>query len=185
MSRIGKQPIQIPENVEVTVDETEVKVSGPVGEVVISLRPEIEVEVTDNVLTVKRGSPSRLARALHGTVRATIANAVTGVTKGHEKRLVLEGLGYRTKKKGDELEVEVGFSHPVEFTIPDGLDVEVEGTSEIIIRGADKAQVGKFAAEVRSTRPPEPYKGKGIRYKGEEIKKKPGKAAKMGEGFGA
>ena len=185
MSRIGNQPIKIPDNVEVEVEETQVVVSGPYGKVVVQLRPELGVNVKDSLVTVERLSPSRFARALHGTIRAVIANAIVGVTEGHEKRLVLEGLGYRTKKQGDKLEVEVGFSHPVHFEIPESLEVAVEGNSEIIVRGADKAQVGKFAAEVRAARPPEPYKGKGIRYKGEEVKKKPGKAAKMGEGFGA
>lgn len=185
MSRIGIQPIQIPEEVEIKIENGTVTVSGPQGEVPISLRSEVGVNIENGELLVVRKSTSRFARALHGTVRALLANAVKGVQDKYEKRLVLEGLGYRAKKQGDELILEIGFSHPVHISIPEGLEISVEGKSEVSVKGVDKAKVGKFAAEVRAKRPPEPYQGKGIRYKGEEIKKKPGKAAKMGEGFGA
>jgi len=185
MSRIGIQPIKIPEDVKVSINGARVTISGSEGETDVVLRPEVVAKLEGDTLCVERKSNSRFAKALHGTVRALLANAVTGVEEGHEKRLVLEGLGYRVQKKGDVLVLEVGFSHPVEMRIPSQLTAEVEGKSEIVIKGADKAQVGKFAAEIRAVRPPEPYKGKGIRYKGEEIKRKPGKAAKMGEGFGA
>ncbi len=184
MSRIGIQPIQIPENVDVEIENAQVIISGPKGKVSVPFRPEVGVRLEGDQLIVQRKSPSRFARALHGTVRANLANAVDGVQEMHEKDLVIEGLGYRARKQGDKLILEVGFSHPVSFTIPEDLEVEVEGKSEISIKGADKAQVGKFAAEIRAVRPPEPYQGRGIRYKGEEVKRKPGKAAKMGEGFG-
>ncbi|MEA2020498.1 MAG: 50S ribosomal protein L6 [Patescibacteria group bacterium] len=185
MSRIGIQPIQIPEKVSVEIKHNQVLVSGPKGTVVVPFRPEVGVELEGDQLVVRRKSSSRFARALHGTVRATLANAVEGVQELHEKNLVLKGLGYRARKQKDQLVLDVGFSHPVSFNIPQDLQVTVEGRSEISIKGADKAEVGKFASEVRSARPPEPYQGEGIRYKGEKIRRKPGKAAKMGEGFGA
>lgn len=184
MSRIGKQAIKIPEGVTVEIERHEVKVSGPKGDLVVDIPSEITVEIENGEIRVERKTESRSARAKHGTVRALLANALEGVTKGFEKRLVLEGLGYRARLEGKKLVLEVGFSHPVEYEAPEEISLKVEGREEVVIEGLDKQLVGEVASEIRSVRPPEPYKGKGIRYKDEVVRRKPGKAAKMGEGFG-
>mgnify|MGYP003681890902 CR=1 FL=1 len=184
MSRIGKQPIKIPEGVMVEIADRRVKISGPKGDLVVDVPPEILVKELDGEIRVERKMESPTARERHGTVRALLANASEGVTKGFEKRLVLEGLGYRVRLEGKTLILEVGFSYPVRYEVPEGIDLKVEGREEVIIEGPSKQLVGKVASEIRSICPPEPYKGKGIRYKGEVVRRKPGKAAKAGEGFG-
>jgi len=183
MSRIGKQPITIPEGVTVEVQTHLVKISGQKGEVFYPLPPEVSVDVREGKIFVARKLNSRFAQALHGTTRANLANAVKGVSEGHEKSLILDGLGYKAKMEGSEkLVLEVGFSHPVEYRVPEGVTVQLEGKNELRVSGVRKDLVGRVAADIRAIRPPEPYKGKGIRYKDEVVRRKPGKAAKMGEG---
>jgi len=185
MSRIGNQPIKIPSGVQLLEKEHAVEVSGPRGVLAVPLPSSLKVHVEDSEVRVERESEDSTVRALHGTVRANLANAVRGVTEGFEKRLVLEGLGYRAHLEGEKLVLEVGFSHPVEYIAPEGITLKVEGREEIVVEGASRQLVGQVAAEIRNVRPPEPYKGKGIRYKDEVVRRKPGKAAKLGEGFGS
>jgi large subunit ribosomal protein L6 len=184
MSRIGRQPIAIPPGVNVAVTDHTVTISGPKGTLSQQVHPAINVRVEDGKILVERQSDLRQHRALHGLSRTLIANMVEGVTKGFSKSLDLVGVGYRAQKVGNRLVLQVGFSHPVEITPPPGIDVAVEGTNRIIISGIDKQLVGQFAAEVRAIRPPDPYKGKGIRYTGEEVRLKAGKAGKAGKGGG-
>lgn len=182
MSRIGRQPITIPEGVTVAVQDQQVEISGPVGRLFYPLRSEVSVTVRGKEVLVNQESGSRLARALHGTTRANLANAVEGVSEGHEKHLVLKGLGYRAKVEGRKLVLEVGFSHPVEYQVPEGVEVQLVGKNELQVSGIKKDLVGRVAADIRAARPPEPYKGGGIRYKDEVVRRKPGKSVKMGEG---
>jgi len=184
MSRIGKQPVPIPAGVTVEIKDGEVVVTGPKGKLTQSIRPEIEVNLKDNQLFVSRKSDSKLARSLHGLTRSLIANMVKGVTDGWSKTLKLVGTGYRVKLEpsaaGEKLVLSVGFSHPVEVQPVEGIKFEVQGNDTIVISGIDKALVGQVAAKIRKIRPPEPYKGKGIRYEDEKVRRKPGKAAKTG-----
>jgi large subunit ribosomal protein L6 len=184
MSKIGKQPIKIPEGVDVKISGQAVKVKGPKGELSLKLEREIEPQIEDGKVVVKPVSKSRKARQLWGLSRTLISNMILGVTEGFKKELELVGLGYRVEKKGEGISLALGFSHPVEFDPPEGIDLEVPERTKILVSGIDKQLVGQVAAQIRSFRPPEPYKGKGIRYAGEVVKKKPGKAAKVGEGFG-
>ena len=178
MSRIGKQPIPIPDGVQVEVDDARVTVTGPGGTLSRSLSPEMRVAVEGPEITVRRPSDERDHKSLHGLTRTLIANMVEGVTKGFEKRLEIQGVGYRAALKGADLEFQVGFSHPVEFRAPEGIEFEVPAPNRIVVRGIDKQLVGETAAKIRMVRKPEPYKGKGIRYEGEYVRKKAGKAAK-------
>ncbi|RKD25425.1 LSU ribosomal protein L6P [Caminicella sporogenes DSM 14501] len=179
MSRVGRKPITIPEGVQVTVDEKNVvTVKGPKGELKQDINPDITVNINDNVITVERPSDNKMHRALHGLSRALIANMVEGVTKGFEKKLEIVGVGYRASKQGKKLNLTLGFSHPVEMEDPEGITTEVPSQTEIIVKGIDKQLVGNYAAKIRDLRPPEPYKGKGIRYAGEHIRRKEGKAGK-------
>ncbi|WIF95578.1 50S ribosomal protein L6 [Caminicella sporogenes] len=179
MSRVGRKPITIPEGVQVTVDEKNVvTVKGPKGELKQDINPDITVNINDNVITVERPSDNKTHRALHGLSRALIANMVEGVTKGFEKKLEIVGVGYRASKQGKKLNLTLGFSHPVEMEDPEGITTEVPSQTEIIVKGIDKQLVGNYAAKIRDLRPPEPYKGKGIRYAGEHIRRKEGKAGK-------
>jgi large subunit ribosomal protein L6 len=178
MSRIGKQPIDIPQGVQVSVDGARVEVKGPRGSLAQAMHPDMLVVVEDGTVRVQRPSDERLHRSLHGLTRTLIANMVEGVTKGFEKRLEIIGVGYRAALKGDALELALGFSHPINFPPPTGIEFEVPATTRIVIRGNDKQLVGEVAAEIRKLRKPEPYKGKGIRYEGEYVRKKAGKAAK-------
>lgn len=178
MSRIGKKPIEIPEGVTVTLEKHTVSVKGPKGELSRSFNPDIEIKIEENVVTVSRPSDAKDHRALHGTTRAIIANMVEGVSKGFERRLELIGVGYRAQKQGSKLILNVGYSHPVEFEPETGLEVEVPTNTKITIRGTDKERVGELAANIRQVRPPEPYKGKGIRYEGEFVRRKEGKTGK-------
>jgi len=177
MSRIGKRPVILPAGVEVKVNEDNlVTVKGPKGELQEQISKLIKVEVKDGVLTVSRDSDSKEAKSAHGLSRTLINNMVTGVTQGFEKKLQLEGVGYKAEKKGNVLFMSLGYSHPVEMPDPEGIQTEVPSATEIIVRGINKAAVGDYAAAIRKWRPPEPYKGKGIRYAGEVIRRKEGKA---------
>ena len=176
MSRIGKQPIPVPSGVTVSVDGSTVRVKGPKGEMVRTFRPEMKIELNDGVLTVERPSESKQDRALHGLTRALLNNMVQGVTTGYRKALELVGVGYKAEKKGKNLVLTVGYSHPVEYPEASGLTITTPAPTQIVVEGIDKQQVGQAAAEIRSVRPPEPYKGKGIRYQGEHVRRKAGKA---------
>src|SRR5262245_34638964 len=178
MSRIGRQPIDIPTGVEVTIEGSTVTVKGPKGTLSQTVSPEMLLAMDDGVLTVSRPSDERQHRSLHGLTRTLIANMVAGVTNGYEKRLEIVGVGYRAALKGSDLEMALGFSHPVVFPPPQGIEFEVPAPTRITIRGIDKQLVGQVAANIRKIRKPEPYKGKGIRYEGEFVRKKAGKAAK-------
>jgi large subunit ribosomal protein L6 len=169
MSRIGNFPIALPEKVEVAISPVEISVKGPLGTLNQRLTPEVSVEKVENRLQVKPAGNSRQANAMSGTVRALIANMVTGVTKGFEKRLTLVGVGYRAQAAGDKLNLTLGFSHPVAHPMPKGVKVETPTQTEIVIKGMDRQQVGQVAAEVRAYRSPEPYKGKGVRYANEQV----------------
>jgi large subunit ribosomal protein L6 len=182
MSRIGKQPIPLPESVNVSVSPGRVQVNGPLGELVQQIPARMKVEQREvsesgRELVVERPTERGDDRALHGLTRSLIANMVEGVTNGFEKRLEIQGVGYRAAMRGQALEVQVGFSHPVVKEPPAGIAFEVPTPTEIIVKGTDKQQVGQVAAEIRKIRPPEPYKGKGIRYVGEYVRRKVGKRA--------
>jgi large subunit ribosomal protein L6 len=178
VSRIGKQPIEVPSGVEVDVDGSRVTVKGPRGTLEQTFHREVRIVLDDGVVRVERPSDDGFHRALHGLTRTLIANMVEGVTKGYEKRLEIVGVGYRAALKGSDLELAVGYSHPVAFPSPEGIEFEVPAPTRIVIRGNDKQLVGEVAANIRKVRKPEPYKGKGIRYEGEHVRKKAGKAAK-------
>jgi large subunit ribosomal protein L6 len=177
MSRIGKQPIEIPDGVNVAVDPGRVTVNGPLGELTQNVPARMLIEKEDGQLVVKRPTERGDDRALHGLTRSLVANMVEGVTKGFEKRLEIQGVGYRASLRGTALELNVGYSHPVVIDAPAGITFDVPAQNEVIVKGIDKQQVGEIAAEVRDVRPPEPYKGKGIRYQGEYVRRKVGKRA--------
>ena len=178
MSRIGKKPIAIPAGVEVKVDGAKVTVKGPKGELSNTFNSDIKVAVEGNEIVVTRPSDEKEHRALHGLTRTLVANMVEGVTNGYSKTLEVNGVGYRAQKQGSNLVMNLGFSHQVIVPEVAGIKIDVPGPNQIVISGADKQQVGQFAAEVREKRPPEPYKGKGIKYADEHIRRKEGKAAK-------
>jgi large subunit ribosomal protein L6 len=179
MSRIGRQPIEIPSGVDVTVGEDAVvTVKGPRGTLSQRLHPEMRIVREEGVVRVERPSDESMHRSLHGLTRTLLANMVEGVTKGYEKRLAIVGVGYRVALKGSDLEIQVGYSHPVSVPAPEGIEFEVPTATSIVVRGNDKQQVGEVAANIRKIRKPEPYKGKGIRYENEYVRKKAGKAAK-------
>ena len=177
MSRIGKRPIELPTGVSVAISPGRVMVNGPLGELSQGIPQRISVEQGDGELLVKRPTERGEDRALHGLARTLVANMVEGVTKGFEKRLEIQGVGYRAALRGTAVELNVGFSHPVVKDAPDGITFEVPTPTEIVVKGIDKQQVGQVAAEIRKVRPPEPYKGKGIRYQGEYVRRKVGKRA--------
>jgi large subunit ribosomal protein L6 len=178
MSRIGKKPIEIPSGVTITIDGEKVTVKGPKGELSRSFNPDIEVKVEDSIVNVVRPSDAKEHRALHGTTRALIANMVEGVSKGFERGLELIGVGYRAQKQGKKLVLNVGYSHPVEIEPEEGIEIEVPSNTKVIVKGTNKERVGALAANIRDVRPPEPYKGKGIRYEGEYVRRKEGKTGK-------
>lgn len=180
MSKIGKQPITILAGVTVTIDQNRVSVVGPLGQLNFKVRPEIKVTEENNQIIVTPKNKSCMARALHGLTRTLISNMITGVTKEFEKTLELQGVGYRVALEAKNLNLSLGFSHPVVFPPPAGIKFSVEGNNLIKIAGIDKQLVGQTAALIRNIKPPDAYKGKGIRYQGEVIKLKPGKAAKTG-----
>ncbi len=177
MSKIGKQPITIPEGVTVTVADNHVSVKGPKGELMIPILTGITVSVEGKTLTTTAGSRVKQVKSNWGTERALLQNAVTGVLKGFEKTLILEGVGYRVMKEGENLNLSLGFSHPVKFAAPKGISFEVEKNSILKIQGIDKNLVGKTAADIRQMKKPEPYKGKGFHYEGEVVRRKAGKKA--------
>jgi large subunit ribosomal protein L6 len=177
MSRIGRQPIELPAGVAVSLSPGRVMVNGPLGELSQQVPVRMQVEQEDGTVVVKRPTERGEDRALHGLTRSLIANMVEGVTNGFQKRLEIQGVGYRASLRGTDLELNVGFSHPVVLKAPQGITFEVPTPTEVIVKGIDKQQVGQLAAEVRKVRPPEPYKGKGIRYEGEYVRRKVGKRA--------
>ncbi len=179
MSRIGKMPIKIPEGIKVNIQGKKITTSGPCGELSYILPVCIDVLEKDNNLILKRKNEQKITRSLHGTSRTLISNMIYGVTKGFTKELEISGIGFKASKKGDNLVLQVGFSHPVEIKPPQGISFQVN-KNIITVFGIDKQKVGTIAAKIRSVRRPEPYKGKGIKYVGEEIKRKVGKAAKVG-----
>ena len=178
MSRIGNKPVQIPAGVEVAVNGNNVVVKGPKGQLELDVFEKLAINVEDNVLTVSRPDDERETRARHGLTRALIHNMVVGVSEGFEKKLELAGVGYRVQQKGKNLEFSLGFSHPVLMECPENITFEVPSQTEIVVSGISKEQVGQVAANIRAWRKPEPYKGKGIRYEGEHVRRKVGKAGK-------
>jgi large subunit ribosomal protein L6 len=177
MSRIGRKPIPVPAGVTVAIEPESVRVNGPKGELVERIHRDITVEQNDDVLNVSRPTDRGEHRAMHGLYRSLVANMVIGVTEGYVKTLEIQGVGYRAALKGRDLELALGYSHPVSIKAPDGIDFEVPQPTRVIVRGIDKQLVGEIAANIRKQRPPEPYKGKGIRYEGEYVARKVGKRA--------
>ncbi len=176
MSRIGLKPITIPAGVEIKIDDNNlITVKGPKGELSQQISPLVKAEVNDNELTFSRENDERTRRSQHGLARALVANMVQGVSEGFEKKLLLQGVGYRAEKKGKTLVMNLGYSHPVEMDDPEGIETETPDQTTIIVKGIDKAQVGNYAANIRAWREPEPYKGKGIRYENEQVRRKEGK----------
>lgn len=178
MSRIGKQPIPVPSGVEVQIDGPSVKVKGPKGELSSSFNEDLKIELVDGSIIVTRPSDERSHRSLHGLTRSLIANMVAGVSEGFSKNLEIVGVGYRAQLQGTDLELALGFSHPVVVKAEPGITFEVPSPTKITVRGIDKQRVGQVASEIRDFRPPEPYKGKGVRYEGEYVRRKLGKTAK-------
>ena len=178
MSRIGRQPIAVPAGVDVKIDGSTVTVKGPKGTLTRTVHNNMKVEMADGAIVVTRPDDSNLNKSLHGLTRTLLHNMVVGVTEGFKKELEVNGVGYRVAKQGKDLVMNIGFSHQVTMPEPEGITIEVPAPNKIIISGADKQKVGQFAAEVREKRPPEPYKGKGIKYVGEHIRRKEGKAGK-------
>jgi large subunit ribosomal protein L6 len=177
MSRIGKKPVPVPSGVTVTIDGSTVVIKGPKGELARTFRPELKITQQDGQLVVERGAETKQQRALHGLTRALLANMITGVTDGYRRGLEIIGVGYRAEKKpGAPLVLNVGYSHQVRYEEPEGIKISTPTPTSVVIEGIDKQQVGQVAAEIRSVRPPEPYKGKGIRYTGEQVRRKAGKA---------
>ncbi|MDQ0340201.1 large subunit ribosomal protein L6 [Caldalkalibacillus uzonensis] len=178
MSRTGLKPVQIPDGVEIKIDGTHVTVKGPKGELSRQFHPDMMINIEDNQVVVKRPTDNKQHKSLHGTTRSLIANMVEGVTKGYEKNLELVGVGYRAQKSGNKLVLNVGYSHPVEIVPEEGIEIEVPSQTKITVKGIDKERVGAVAANIRAVREPEPYKGKGIRYEGEQVRRKEGKTGK-------
>lgn len=175
MSRVGLSPIKIPDGVTVSMDDKNLTAKGSKGELVVALSSKVDVAVADNVVTVSPKSKDKQGRAIWGTVRSNINNAVAGVSAGFTRNLEINGVGYRAAMQGNKLQLNLGYSHPVEMDIPAGLSVKVDGNTKIEITGADKQLLGQFASEVRAKRPPEPFKGKGVKYAEEHIVRKEGK----------
>ena len=176
MSRIGRTPIEVPNNVEIDVSGQTITVRGPRGELTVPIGRGVELRQEDGSLVLERASDSPDHKAMHGLTRSLLQNAVTGVTDGFEKTLVIQGVGYRGALQGQDINLQVGYSHPVMVTPHEGIDFEMPNATTIVVRGIDKQRVGQQAAEIRKVRPPEPYKGKGIRYRDEQIRRKVGKA---------
>ncbi|WP_126938387.1 50S ribosomal protein L6 [Veillonella sp. CHU740] len=181
MSRVGRMPIEIPAGVTVSQNEHTLTVKGAKGELTRTFHPDINITVENNVITVTRPSDGKEHRSLHGLTRALVANMVTGVHEGFTKTLEINGVGYRAAKQGNKLALTLGFSHPVEMEAPAGITIEVPAPNKIVVTGADKEVVGAVAADIRKWRKPEPYKGKGIRYEGEVVRRKAGKAGAKGK----
>ena len=177
MSRIGKKPIAIPSGVEVRLDGREISVKGPKGALSLTLVEDVEVTREGDEILVRPRNDSRRARAMWGMQRSLVANLVEGVTKGFEKKLVIQGVGYRAQAQGRKVRLQLGFSHDIEYEVPEGIKVETPDQTTIVVSGIDKQKVGQVAAELRAYRPPEPYKGKGVRYEDENVQRKAGKSA--------
>lgn len=177
MSRIGKQPVTLPDGVTARLDGTRVSVKGPKGEITDTFHPDMTIEERDGEIVVTRPTDRPRHKALHGLTRSLISNMVQGVTEGFERSLEIQGVGYRATKRGRDVNLSLGFSHDVLYEVPEGIEVELENPTLMHVRGVDKQLVGEVAAEIRDIRPPEPYKGKGIRYVGEQVRRKAGKAA--------
>jgi len=169
MSRVGKSPVALPKGVEVTATDSTVKVKGPKGELVMAISPQVRVSVADGQARVETVSTARTAGAISGTTRSLLANMVTGVSQGFERKLELVGVGYRAQAQGRALNLVLGLSHPVSYAVPEGITIETPSQTEILIKGIDLQKIGQVAAEIRRYRPPEPYKGKGVRFAGEQI----------------
>jgi len=181
MSRIGKLPVAVPGGVNVNLADGEVHVKGPKGELRQHVLPHVSLKMEDGKVVVERKGDAKEHRAAHGLTRTLVNNMIEGVSKGFRKTLEIQGVGYRAAKSGEKLNLTLGYSHPVTFEPPKGITLSVEGTNKIHVDGIDKQQVGQVAAEIRNLRPPEPYKGKGVRYSGEIVRKKLGKAGKAGK----
>ncbi len=179
MSRIGKKPIPVPNGVEVNIKENEVTVKGPKGTLNRSLSPDMTIDLNDGVIIVSRPTDSKHHSSMHGLTRTLIANMVQGVSDGFQKNLEIVGVGYRAQMAGDKLTFQLGYSHPIEMAAPEGISFALEGTNKITVSGIDKELVGETAAKIRAVRPPDHYKGKGVRYSGEYVRLKPGKAGKV------
>lgn len=177
MSRIGGRPVAVPKGVDVHLDGRMVQVKGPKGTLSLAVHPEVRVELSDGTVKVSRPTDEKRHKALHGLTRTLIDNMVTGVTQGFSRKLEIQGVGYRAERKGKGVTLHLGFSHPVLYAAPEGIDIQTPTPTEVLIAGADKQLVGQVAAEIRSIRPPEPYKGKGVRYAGEQVRRKAGKTA--------
>jgi large subunit ribosomal protein L6 len=176
MSRIGKLPITVPKGVDVTIADDLVTVKGPKGQLQVSLLPGVSAAVENGSITVTRANEERETRSFHGLVRALLANATTGVSEGWSKELEIVGIGYRAESKGKSVIFNLGYSHPIDFAVPDGIEIDVDAkANKVTVRGIDRQQVGQIAAEIRRLRPPEPYKGKGVRYSDERVRTKAGK----------
>lgn len=169
MSRIAKYPVELPKGVEANIQDSEITVKGPLGSLVQPLTGQVKIELDSNKLTFAAADDTREAKAMSGTVRALVANMVTGVSKGFERRLALVGVGYRAQAQGDSIKLQLGFSHDIVHPMPAGVKVECPTQTEVVLKGADKQRVGQVAAEIRAYRSPEPYKGKGVRYVGEKV----------------
>jgi len=181
MSRIGKLPVAVPSGVDVTLNDSTVVVKGPKGTLSQRILPVVDVNINGGEVLVARKNDEKSGRSAHGLTRTLVANMIDGVTKGFRKSLELQGVGFRVSKAGNDLNFSLGFSHPVTYAAPEGISFTVEGTNRVHVEGIDKQRVGQVAAEIRNLRPPEPYKGKGIRYAGETVRKKLGKAGKAGK----
>ncbi|MCK4234601.1 50S ribosomal protein L6 [candidate division WOR-3 bacterium] len=177
MSRIGKKPVLLPKGITIEFSNDKLTVKGPLGEITKNIHPDISLDINEEKIVVVRNVDDKFHRALIGTIRSIISNMVVGVTEGFKKELIIEGMGYKAELKGDDLNIVVGFSHPVLIKKEDGIAFIVEGNNRIVVNGIDKEKVGQVAAEIRAFRPPEPYKGKGIRYKDERVRRKAGKIA--------
>jgi large subunit ribosomal protein L6 len=178
MSRIGKLPIPVPAGVEIDLKGTRMQVKGGRGELGLDVHPEMQIDIEDSVVRVVRPTDQTRHRALHGLTRSLIANMIEGVSKGFVKELELVGVGYRAAKQGDDLQLSLGYSHPIKYVAPQGITIDVPDQVRIVVSGYDKELVGRVASHIRAFRPPEPYKGKGVLYKGEKIKRKAGKSGK-------
>lgn len=178
MSRIGKMPITVPAGVEVTIDGSTVTVKGPKGELTRTFASQLIIKLEDGILSVERPDDTRESKSLHGLTRTLLSNMVEGVSAGFSKKLVMVGVGYRAAKKGEDLELSLGYSHPVIVKCPENITFDVPTATEVVVSGISKEQVGQVAADIRKWRKPEPYKGKGIRYEGEHVRRKVGKAGK-------
>ena len=175
MSRVANSPVELPSGVQVTIGDSEITVKGKVGSMAMPINPEVSIEQNENVLTFSARSSAKFSRAMSGTTRALVSNMVTGVSQGFEKKLDLVGVGYRAQAQGKKLNLTLGFSHPVEFEIPEGITIDTPTQTEVVVKGADKQLVGQVAANIRAYRKPEPYKGKGVRYADEQVRRKEAK----------